>query len=296
VIRTRIIPCRLPRAACDALNAASGSVYAGVLVWHWRTIRRKGHWLSERAAYRWADRRGMAPLHAHSIDAAQQGFYRACAVTRASRKAGMPDVRFPHHRRKFRTTTWKNTGIRRRGDVLVLSNGRGNTPITIPLPAQLRDALRFLEVRLVYDEVARRYDWHVVHENGKAPRPAPGTNIVSVDLGEVHPAVVGDEHEATIIACRKRRAASQGHARRLANINRAIARKVQGSERYRRLVQAKARMKAKHARVMRDVGHKISRAIVDTAVGRQAGTIVVGDVRDAADGVDLGRATNQKVG
>jgi putative transposase len=276
------------------MNVASGSVYTGVMAWHWRTFRRKGHWLSERAAYRWSDRRDAAPLHAHSIDAAQQGFYKACAVTRALRKAGI-EAKFPHHRRKYRTTIWKNTGVRRKGDALMLSKGRGNRPIIIPLPVELRDALRFLEVRLVYDKLARRYDWHIVHENGKAPRPAPGSNVVAVDLGEIHPAVVGDEHEATIVTCRERRAASQGHARRLANIERALSRKEKGSKRHRRLVAAKVRMKAKYDRVMRDMEHKISRAIVDTAVERKAGTIVIGDIRDVADGVDCGARQNQKM-
>jgi putative transposase len=295
MIRTRIIPCRLPRAVCDALNAASGAIYTGVLVWHWRTYRRRGHWLSESAARRWDDWRGSQPLHAHTVDAAQEGFYRACAVTRALRQAGFPHVRFPYHRRRFRTTIWKVTGIRRKGDTLVLSGGRGNRPIAIPLPVELRAAPRFREVRLVYDKVGRRHTWHVVVEDGKAPRPAPGSNVVSVDLGEVHPAAVGDEHEATVITCRERRAASQGHAQRLANIDRALARKTEGSRRHRRLVAAKVRMKAKHARVLRDMEHKISRAIVATAVERRAKTIVVGDVRDAADRVDLGKVANQKI-
>src|SRR5262249_53377161 len=192
------------RALADRLNHASGCVYTGVLVAHWRVVRKKSLWLSETAGTRWSDSRTRAPLHAHSIDAAQQGFYKACAVTRAVRKAGI-EAKFPHHRRKFRTTIWKTTGIRRKGDVLVLSNGRGNAPITIPIPADLRDVLRFLEVRLVYDKLGRRYTWHLVVENGKQPQPAPGHNVVSVDLGEIHPAVVGDEHAATIITCRQRR-------------------------------------------------------------------------------------------
>jgi putative transposase len=279
----------------DALNAASGRIYTGVLVWHWRTVRRKGHWLSEYAARRWDDRRGNRPLHAHTVDAAQEGFYKACAVTRALRKAGFPEARFPYHRRKYRTTIWKATGIRRKGDTLVLSGGRGNDPITIRPPEELRDALRFLEVRLVYDKVARRYDWHIVVENGKAPKPAPGSNVVAVDLGEVHPAVVGDEHEATIITCRERRHEAQGHAKRLASITRALSRKTRGSRRYKRLVRTKVRLNAKHDRVLRDMEHKISRAVVDTAVERKAGTIVIGDVRDVADGVDLGKAANQKI-
>jgi putative transposase len=210
------------------------------------------------------------------------------------RKAGLK-AKFPYHRRKFRTTIWKNTGIRRKGDDLILSNGRGNSPIRILIPEGLRDVLRFLEVRLVYDKLARRHDWHIVVENGKQPRPAPGENVVSVDLGEIHPAVVGDEHEATIITCRQRRAESQGHARRMARMAHALARKRKGSRRHRRLVRAKARMKAKHQRVMRDLEHKISRAAVQTAVAQNAGTLVIGDVRDVADGVNCGAKHNQRM-
>jgi putative transposase len=297
VIRTHTIPCHLPRAVADALNAASGAIYTGVLVAHWRTYRKKDRWLSEGSAKRWSDARTAPGLHAHSVDAAQEGFYKACAVTRALRKAGIPKehARFPYHRRKFRTTIWKNTAIRRKEDVLVLSTGLGNRPITIAIPEPLRDVLRFREVRLVYDKLARRYAWHLVVEDGRQPRPAPGDNVVSVDLGEIHPAVVGDGHEATVLTCRQRRAEGQGHARRLAKIAHAIARKRKGSRRHRRLVRAKARMKAKHDRVMRDMEHKISRAVVDTAVEQEAATLVIGDVRDIADGVDCGARQNQKM-
>jgi putative transposase len=234
-------------------------------------------------------------LHAHTIDAAQEGFYKACAVTRGLRKAGFSEAKFPYHRKTYRTTVWKNTGIRREGDVLVLSNGRGAAKVTIAIPERLRDALRFLEVRLVDDKLARRYTWHIVVETGKAPKPAPGTNVVGVDLGEIHPAVVADEKSAVIITCRERRHESQGHNKRLAKINRAIARKKQGSRRRKRLNRAKARMKAKHKRVMRDMEHKISRAVVDAAVERKAEIIVLGDVRDVADKVDCGKVQNRKI-
>jgi len=274
---------------------ASGAIYTGILVFHWRVVRKKGLWLSETAGTRWSDSHSRAPLHAHSIDAAQQGFSKACAVTRALRKAGIAEAKFPYHRKKFRTTVWKNTAIRRNGDTLILSNGLRNPQITIPLPEGLHDVLRFREVRLVYDKKACRYTWHIVVENGKQPQPAPGGNVVAVDLGEIHPAVVGDEQEATIITCRERRHESQGHAKRLGQINRGLARKRKGSRRHQRLMRAKSRMKAKHRRVMRDLEHKISRAVVDTAVDQKAGTIVIGDARDVAAGVDCGKVHNQRM-
>jgi putative transposase len=296
MIRTHILPCAVPRPVADALNLASGQVYTQVVVNHWRVVRHQGHWLSEKAGTRWSDSQLPGkPLHAHSIDAAQQGFYNACRTTRALRKAGVVAAKFPHWRKRFRTTVWKNTAIRKAGAVLALSNGKGNEQVTLTLPGSLAEVLRVLEVRLVYDRKARRYTWHVVVENGIQPKPAPGDNIVSVDLGEVHPAVVGDREEATIITCRARRHAKQGHNKRLASITQAISRTCKGSRRHKRLVRSKGRMQAKHARVLRDMEHKISRAIVEVAVERQAGTIVIGDVRDIADGIDKGREHNQRM-
>ena len=240
-------------------------------------------------------------MHAHTIDAAQEGFYKACETTRGLRKAGFTEAKFPHWTKKFRTTIWKHTAIKRNGDVLELSCGgptkkeREERKISLPIPTALRDCLRFLEVRLVYDKKARRYFWHIVVENGKQPKPSPGGNVVAVDLGEIHPAVVGDEAVATVITCRERRAQSQGHAKRLAKIQQAASRKQKGSRSHRRLMKAKLRMKAKHGRVMRDLEHKISRTIVATAVERKAGTIAIGDIRDIADGVDCGTVQNGRM-
>lgn len=135
----------------------------------------------------------------------------------------------------------------------------------------------------------------MVVENGKQPNKPPGNNVVSVDLGEIHPAVVGDEQESTIILCRERRHEAQGHAKRLASMAVAISRKAKGSRRFKRLLRSKSRMKAQHKRVISDMEHKVSRAIINVALERQANTILVGDLKDIADGVALGKKTNQKI-
>ena len=90
----------------------SGAVYTGILVWHWRTYRRKRHWLSGPAAERGSDSRTRAPLHAHSVDAAQQGFYKACKTAKACKQVGL-EAKYPYHRKRWRTTIWKNSGISR---------------------------------------------------------------------------------------------------------------------------------------------------------------------------------------
>ena len=299
VIRTHILPCHLKREMADAFNRASGAIYTGILVAHWRFVRKKGVWLSEKSGTRLSDlsikgENEKVALHAHTIDAAQQGFYKACKTAKSLKKID-PTARYPHWTKKFRTTVWKNSAIKLRGERLELSNGRRAPTISIALPEVLKTVHQFLEARLVYDKKARRYTWHIVVENGHAPKECKDNNTVSVDLGEIHPAVVGDEDEATLIVCRERRHVMQGHAKRLASLSKAISHKTKGSRRFKRLVQAKSRMKAKHERVMHDISHKVSRAIVAVAVERKAKTIVMGDIKDIADGVALGARTNQKI-
>jgi putative transposase len=116
-----------------------------------------------------------------------------------------------------------------------------------------------------------------------------------VDPGEIHPAVIGDETSATIITCRERRAVQRGHAKNLKTFSKALARKKPGSRSYRKLLRTKTHCRAKYKQVMRDIEHKISRAIVSETIERRAGTIVYGDVRDIADGIDKGAKHNQRM-
>jgi hypothetical protein len=90
MLRTVQCACSLPKAEADALNAESGRLYTDSLVCHYRIYRRKGVWLRPEQGERWEDRHGgPTTLHAHSRDAAQQGFYTACKAAKACQAAGL---------------------------------------------------------------------------------------------------------------------------------------------------------------------------------------------------------------
>jgi putative transposase len=297
MIRTHTLPCTLPQVEADALNQESARIYTGALVEHYRVYRQTGHWLTPTGlehlcdAY---DRDRPRLLHAHSVDAAQQGFVKACRTARVCRALG-PGTHYPYQRKRWRTTIWKATGLRRQGDTLLLARARGLAPIALVLPDELRAALAVREVRLAWDRVARRYTWHVVVEDGRRPRPAPGTNTVAVDLGEIHPATLSDGQVAVVISARALRANQQHTHKRLAELRHSQDAKVQDSRRWRKLQRRKHRFLAQQKRRARDIEHKVSRAVVDCALERQAGTLAVGDVRDIADGKRLGAHTQQKI-
>jgi putative transposase len=298
MMRVQTLSCSLAKEEADALNRESGRVYTSTLVWHYRIYRRTGHWLSEYAAKRLEDYLGgSTTLHAHSRDAAQEGFYDACKVARRQRQVGL-DMRYPHRRKIYRTTTWKNTGIRVREGIMWLSRSRGLEPIRVALPARLLDypASAYKQVELVWDHAGRRYHWHVTIEDGVEPALAPGNAVVAVDLGEIHPAALTDGHEAVVISARRLRATHQYTAKRLAEIHAKQAGKTKGSCRWRRLQRRKSRFLARQKQRARDIEHKVSRAVVDWAAERKAGTLAVGDVRDVADGKRMGAKSQQKIG
>lgn len=300
MLRNIQFTCSLPKSEADALNAESGRIYTDMLVSHYRLYRKQGVWLKPQNGERWEDvHGGPTSLHAHSRDAAQQGFYKACKTAKACKAAGIPNAKYPYHRKRWRTTLWKSPkGIRLKEGVLLLARARGLAPVSISLPPNLIawPAAAFLEARLVWDRAARHYTWHLVVEDGSVPEAAPGTRTAAVDMGEIHPAALTDGKETCIITCRALRSNHQYTAKRLAELRARQDRKQRGSRRWKRLQRRKTRFLAKQKRHARDLEHKISRAVVTWAKERQIGTLVIGDVRDVADGKHLNTKSQQKIG
>ena len=295
MIRTHIFPCALPRGEADALNRESGRIYSDTLVAHYRVYRRKGVWLRENSGKALNDSRSGTSLHAHSRDAAQEGFYRACKTAKANRHLG---AKYPRKRKFYRTTVWKSTGLRLRDGRLVLARAKGLTPIEVDLPEKLTalPAPSFVEMRLVYERVSRRYQWHLVVDAGVQPPGATGVQTLAADLGEIHPAAVANEQgEVVIFSARDLRALNQYRHKKLASLQARIARKQKRSRRWKRLTRRKTYLLARNNRQRRDIEHKVTRAITNHARAQQAKRLVVGDVRDIGTGKRLNATAQQKV-
>lgn len=297
MIRTVQFACILPKAEADALNAESGRVYTDMLVRHYRLYRKQGVWLSPHNGKRVEDLTGgPTSLHAHSRDAAQEAFYQACKIAKSCKKAGL-DTKYPHRRKHFRTTIWKRSGIRLQAGNLLLARAKGLAAVVVSLPPNLAflSASALLEARLVWEQASRLYTWHVVVEDGVQSEPAKGANTAAVDLGEIHPAAITDGKDTCIITCRALRANQQYTAKRLAEIRAKQDHKQKYSRSWKRLQRRKTRFLAKQRRRARDLEHKVSRAIVTWAEQRQVRTLVIGDVRDIADGKRLNTKSQQKI-
>lgn len=295
MIRTHIFSCSLPRAEADALNRESGRVYSQTLIWQYRIKRRKGIWLSPGASERLGDYLTSTTLHAHSRDAAQQAFHKACKTAKANRALG---AKYPHKRKLYRTTVWKNTGIRVKGTSLLLARAKGLAPVVVSLPPALISLppAAFVETRLVYDRVSRHYQWHLVVDDGVQPPGAPGKQTLAADLGEIHPAAVANEQGAVVIfTARELRALNQYRYKRLASLQARQSNCTKRSRRWKRLQRRKVYLLSRNNRQRRDIEHKITRAITNHAKAEGARTLMVGDLRDIGDGKRLRTKEQQKI-
>ena len=286
MIRTHVLRANINRQLADSLNHESGRIYSAVMVVHWRAWRKKGVWIRNRSAEKLNDlydsyREESRLLHAHSTDAAQQAFYKACKTIKMVKQMGNREARYPWRRKRFRTTIWKNTGIRLREGNLLLSLARGREPVRIKLDVQLSglDQSAFKEAKLVFNHNSKKYDWHLVVDDGlEPPERNEWTNVAAVDLGEIHPAVVSDQTQAVVFSARELRATVQYRNKRLAGLSQRQSKLKKKSRLWWRLQRRKDEVRRHGERKTRDIAHKVSRAIVDWAVERQVRTVVIGDV------------------
>ncbi len=90
------------------LNILFDFSYSRTLVSFWRTVRKKGLWLSGYTMERWH----ISPLlHAHSSDAITQCFYCSLKSWRVRRKTD-PNSKPPRRRRWYFKVIWKSTAIK----------------------------------------------------------------------------------------------------------------------------------------------------------------------------------------
>lgn len=268
----------------DTLAQASGDLYRLAVIWFWRTVRRKGIWLSPGALMRWFNSK---KLHAHSADAVVQSFCASLKSWRRLRKAH-PEARPPRRCSRYFKVQWKESAIRLHNGNLVLANGKGNEPLIV-------NGWKYsLPVLTEMGWDGRQYELRCVYKT-EAPPKVVGGSVAGVDLGEIHLATVVDGKGAIIVNGRELRAKRQYQNKLKGRLAAMIDVKKKGSLRRRRLVRSKRRQLTRLRNQIKDIHHKQTSRLVHTLRERGVGTLVIGDVKNIRDDLDYGKKTNQKL-
>ena len=267
----------------DALALASGELYSRTVVSFWRTVRKQGIWLKPSSMMRWQNSN---ELHAHSADAVVQSFYASLKSWRILRKAD-PNARPPKKRRHFYKVQWKNSAIRLKDGCLMLSNGKGNSPLVVPWRWNLPTL-----VELGWNGVG--YELRAIYSITPIGIPL-GIKIAGVDLGEIHLAATHDGGECHIYNGRYLRSVRRYQNKKKAEISSRLDRMAKGSRRHKNLKANKRRTLSKLDNQINDILHKQTTKLVSILHDVGVKTVVIGDVRDIRQGLDYGAKANQKI-
>jgi putative transposase len=283
-------------ALCYSLRREAGLCWQALVELH-QLHREDGYWLSSTELESLT--KGTFALHSQTVQAlAQKLAGNVDTITQNIReqKAIGQSVthHYPYKTPDYQTVVWKESAISLEGDKLELSNGKGRAKLVVDLPAEYHKA-DICRVELLWR--ADHYELALTIDTGLA-NPTPSTTEVyaGCDLGEINlAATVTENGQGLVTSGRKLRAAKQCRNKRHAELTAKLSKCQKGSRRYKRLVKRKCQSSAKLYRQQRDILHKASRQIVNFCEKEGVTRLAVGDVREIADGVDLGKRTNQKL-
>ena len=271
----------------DELARAAGELYSRTLVSFWRTVRKKGVWLSGYTMEKWhvSDK-----LHAHTSDAITQSFYASLKSWRSRRKVDS-NSQPPKRRRWFYKVIWKSSAIKLNDGKLRLSNGQGNKPLIVDWQWD-----KPKQIEMGWNRNSQCYELRACYSNSPEKSINSNSNqVAAVDLGEIHPMVIADGVNTDIYNGRLLRSKRQYQNKLKAQLSKLIDQKKRGSKRRKRLIKSKQKQLAKINNQIKDIEHKLTSKAVSMLKERSIQTLVIGDVRDIRKNIDYGKKANQKL-
>jgi IS605 OrfB family transposase len=219
------------------------------------------------------------------------------------RKAGDATVRFPRRRRRLVPIRWYHDRFTVADGRVRLPTAAGARPLWVrlsrdlPYPVeQVRSVTLLVDAGRLCLEVTAEVPV-ATYPEGQEPDPG---RVAGVDLGIIHPyAAAGPDGEGLLVSGRALRAEHHLHlrdtkARQRAVAGRAPSRGQVGSRRWRKSRRRQRRVEGRHRRRVRQAQHEAAGTVVNWAVQRRIGTLLVGDPRGLLE-KPAGRRHNRRV-
>ncbi len=268
----------------NELASVSADLWNTICTWHWRTVDRQGHWLSQGAMMRWHCK-GHPDFHSQTAQAVADQFYSSLKSWRARDRKGKPPM---DREKEWNKICWKSQAIKLRSDgKLRLSNGRGNEPVLIDWP---------VDEEPIFVEIGWNQGFEVrATYKTEAEDRTTGDKIAGVDLGENHLAAVATKDNSFLLNGGKLRAIRKYQNQTKAKLQEKISRKERGSNQWKKLVKSKNKQLDHLNNKITDLLHKLSRKLIDMLLERGVSTVVIGKLKGIRGHIDHGRYLNQRI-
>ena len=265
----------------DKLSLESGRVYSKTVSTFWKLVNKKRLWLKQNSIKKFINSN---KLHAHSADAPVESFFNSMKSWRELRKSN-PKANPPKKTRKFYPVVWKNSAIRLKGNKLILSNGK----ITEPLIIDWKFPEIPIQVSLRWSNGT--YELICYYKHQDVNQEISQENPVGVDLGQIH---VLATSEGTLLNGRLLRSLKQGRERSKSILQSRMDKKIKGSNRWKKLNNAKKRLSRKIRNKTKDILHKYTTGITLYLKNKGYNVLAVGDLTGYRKENNNGSTRNQE--
>ncbi|SMB99562.1 putative transposase [Thermanaeromonas toyohensis ToBE] len=270
------------------IQRESARVWNTVMTIHRLFWLRYGIWIDEAMMKEFL--KGRFEVHSQDVQAIVETYYECWERTKKLHKEGHTEWRYPWRLKRYFTPTWKVTGITAEDGYLRLSNGWKKPPLKVKLPERLK-GLKIKQVQLVW---RRNGYWLHIAVVKPALEKVQGDIVAAADPGEVHALTLTDGKEALVISGGHLRSLHRLRNKTLRKFQKALSRCKKGSNRWRKLLEAKYRFLNWVEAQISHVEHAITKMAVDWCVERGMKKVYIGDPQGVRK-QDCGRYHNQRM-
>ncbi|MDJ0536671.1 MAG: transposase [Xenococcaceae cyanobacterium MO_207.B15] len=226
-------------------------------------------------------------LHSQSVQMVCQTFLANIDSTRANRRAGIKNMKYPWRIKRFYPVSWTAQAVKYQGKKLTLPMGRGRKPLSFKLDLDFVPGA----TSLVWN---RGFELHIKEEVQSEENKT--TRIkAAIDLGEIHHSAVStNTGQGLIVSGRGIRSLKRQRNIALAKLSRKQSKCTKYSKRWKKLQAAKNRFCLRNERQIREYRHQATRQVVEFSQTHDVDTVFIGN----PDGVrkkNCGRRHNQRM-
>ena len=240
------------------------------------------------------------PLHSQSIQSIRKQYFKSWkSFWSLKQSGGIENPKPPSKKKVYLTTRWLKSAIRfQDGTVLgkrvVLSMGKGRPALAIPLPSGFDmskvDAIATVDLCYKHGQWELHFTYNLEREIMQS-----GTNVMGVDVGEIHLITCHDGLHTYILNGRYIRSLYRLWNKVIANFNAKIDRCQRGSKRWWHLVKRKWKRTNRIDNQINDALHKHTATFLKLCQSNNVGTVVIGNLTGIRDNINYGKKSNQKL-
>ncbi len=242
-------------------------------------------WLNQTALQKLT--KGKYQLHSQSVQMVCQAFLANVDSTRANRRAGIKNMKYPLRTKGFYPVSWTAQSVKYNDGKLTLPMGRGRKSLSFQLTLDFVPGA----CSLVWN---RGFELHIKQEV-QIETPQKTKVKATIDLGEIHHSAIStNTGQGLIVTGRGIRSLKRQRNLALAKLSRQQSRCTKYSKRWKNLQAAKNKFCLRNERQIREYRHQATRQVVEFGKTHDVDTVFIGN----PDGVrkkNCGKRHNQRM-